>query len=64
MAKKLLYVGRDFEKAKTGGEICCLNMQKVLQSVFGSFYKKYSLSVEAFVKIIFIISRTSNFRFL
>ena len=53
MKKKLLYIGYDIKKTKTGGQTCCINMQKVLKSVFGSSFYKYSLSEETALRFFF-----------
>lgn len=51
MACKILYIGKEIEKARTGSEICNFNNQKILKNIFSENYYMYSLPKETAIQV-------------
>lgn len=50
--KKILYIGKDVSRPKTGGEICSYNNRKILKNIFLEKYNIYALPDESKFQIL------------
>lgn len=49
--KRLLCIGKNITKPHDGGEICCLNQEKILKIVFENDFFKFTLPEESFFQV-------------